>query len=122
ERRHRDIEDREDEVGAAQRSLARQERFELELAMPAVDRARRDDRDEEYRLLDRGLDLRFPQPARRDRLVVLPQPEILAGAAELRAQFVLDGFPQRRQPAPVGLVIVPRIAEEADELRKIRKR
>jgi hypothetical protein len=110
--------DRKDEIGAAKRALPRQERFELELAMKARDGARRDDRDEERGLFDRAFDLRFPQFAGIDRVLVLPQVKI--PVREQRAEFALDLDPQREERTAEILVVPARVAEEADKFRKLR--
>src|SRR5271166_3670983 len=118
----RDPENREDEIAAPERVLAGDERGEFEFAIVAADRPRRHDRDEEHRLLDRFRDLRFPILARRDGLLVLPQAEVSPGAPELRAELTLDGVPQRRERASERLVVLARVAEEADEFGKLRYR
>ena len=58
--RHINIMDREDEVFAAKLALSFEERFEFELAIWALDGARRDNRDKEHGLLDCIRDFRFP--------------------------------------------------------------
>src|SRR5262245_52473805 len=113
---HADVENGKDQVVALERRLARQERVELVPALRAADRRRRDDRDEEHRLADAGLDLRFPQRAGRDRFLVLPEAEIHRRAPELPAQLALDALAQRRQRSVGIQIVLARIAEEANEL------
>ena len=90
--------------------------------MVAGDGARRDDRDEEHRLLDRLRDLRFPQLAGSDGFLVLPQAEISAAAPKLRAEVALDSVAQGRERSSERLVVLARVTEEADEFGKLRQR
>jgi len=122
ERRDRDVEDRKDEVVPAEGALAREERVELEFAVPAVDRARGDDRNEETRAVDRRGDLGLPHLSGRDRALVLPKAEILLCAAELSAQLLVDRLAQRGERTPEIVVVIARIAEEAGNLGKLSKR
>src|SRR6516225_12195830 len=112
ERRNRNVQDRKNQVGTAERLFAREKAVELELAILAVDQPRRHEGDEEHRLADGVLDFRFPQRARRDRLLVLPEPEVLFGASKLCAQLPLNPIPKRRQDATEGFVIFAGVAEE----------
>src|SRR5262249_17544828 len=122
ERGDRNVEDRKYQVVATERRLASEEGFELELAVCAVDGPRGHDGNEKDRLVDRALDLRFPHLSGSDRRLILPQTEARLGAAKLRAQLALDAVPQRGQHSLEGPVILARIAEEPDKLRKIRQR
>jgi hypothetical protein len=57
-------------------------------------------------LRDGVLNFTFPQRTGGDRSLVLPEPEILKGAAKLRTQFMLNVFPQRRQGAMGAFIIL----------------
>src|SRR5258707_13724579 len=83
QRRNADVKNRKDEIVAPERRLAREERFEFELAMVAADRGRRDNGNEKDRLGDCRGYLIFPQRAVGDGRSVLPQPKIGLCAAEL---------------------------------------
>src|SRR5215475_4743753 len=96
QRRNADIEDREDQIVAADFGFAGEEGFELELAVAALDRSRSHDRNEERRLGDCRPDLLFPQRAVCNGSLVLPNSEVGAMTAQLAAQFLLNTFPQFR--------------------------
>ncbi len=114
--RHPDIENWENQILPAERSLALEEGIELEFTMDAADGARRHNRNEEDRFGNRSLYFIRPQRAVRDCRRVLPQAE---SAAELQAQFAVDAGPQPRQRPLRMLVIASRVAEEADEFGKV---
>ena len=113
-----DVENRKNQIVASELRLAREEGLELDPAVCAGGRARRHDRNEEDRFPDRALDLVLPQRTLRNRRRVLPQPEI---AAELQTQLTVDAQPQSRQCAGRMLIVLARVAEEADELGKFRQ-
>ena len=83
-----------------------------------VERRFAGEKNEEDRLLNSGLDLRLPELAGSNRLLVLPQAERFHRAAKLAAQFPLNAVSQCRERATGIFVIFPRIAKEADEFRK----
>jgi hypothetical protein len=90
ERRHADVIDWEHQIGAAEQAFAGKEGFELVLAIAALDRGRRDDRNKEDSLADGGRELGLPKLARCDRFAILPEPERRARAAKLAAQLALN--------------------------------
>src|SRR6202035_1789436 len=123
ERRNLDVQDWKDEVIAAERLLARQERLELALAMGTGNRARCDDGNEERRFADRFSDFSLPHLSRCDCLYILPTAKILQFAArEQRCEVPSYGGPDRGQLAPEIFIVLARVAEEAHELRKFGQR
>ena len=121
QRRDTDVENRKNKVGSAERMFAREKRLKFEFAIMTVGCSRCDDRNEEYCLLDRRLNLRFPQLARSDRLLILPQAEVCLGATKLRTQLPLNGVSERRQCPLESLVILAGIAEKPDDFGKVRQ-
>src|SRR5262245_50509411 len=120
ERGNRNIENWKNEVASIDCFFASEKRFKFKFAIFAVDRPRCDDGNEKDGLIYRGLDFRFPQPAWSNRRLILPQAEGPFGAPELGAQLPVDTVSQPGQRSFERVVVLARITEEPDELRKFR--